>query len=74
MVIEFKLAGTVFVCIIYAIGVVAVGRITRFTEYHTNAVMAFQISIIISVLYLYSYVTKNDIAKKNYTQTQLWMM
>lgn len=64
MVIEFKRVGTIFVCLIYAIGVVAVGIITRFTEYHTNAVIAFQISIIISVLYLYSYVRKNDIAQK----------
>lgn len=65
MVIEFKMAGTAFVCAIYASGVVAVAITTGFSEYHTNAVMAFQVSIIISVLYLYSYVTKNDIAQKN---------
>jgi diguanylate cyclase (GGDEF)-like protein len=64
MVIEFKMVGTVFVCIVYAIGFVVIGIITKFTEYHTNAVMAFQISIIISVVYLHSYVTKNDIAQK----------
>lgn len=64
MVIEFMMAGLILVCLIYFSGFISVAIITKFTEYHTNAVMAFQLSIVISVIYLYIYVKKVDTSQK----------
>lgn len=64
MVIEYKKMGAIFVSFFYVIGFVVVAIITKFDDYHTNAVMAFQIATLISIYYLYDYVRKNEIANK----------
>ncbi|BES64385.1 hypothetical protein SANA_08240 [Gottschalkiaceae bacterium SANA] len=70
-VIEFKKIGVILVTILYMTGMVAVAIMTRFIDYHTNAVMAFQLSTLISVYYLYAYVNKNEIANKRLYESSI---
>jgi diguanylate cyclase (GGDEF)-like protein len=71
MVIEFKKIGVVFVTILYMAGMVAVAIMTRFIDYHTNAVMAFQLSTLISVYYLYTYVNRNELANQRLYESSI---
>lgn len=65
MVIEFKLVGTIFVIVFYISGFISIAMITKFSEYQYNAVLAFQISIVVSVIYLYRYVKKVAMSKND---------
>ena len=63
MVIEFKSAGAVYVSFFYVAGLLALLITNQFANYHTNAVMAFQIATLISIYYLHDYVIKTDEAR-----------
>lgn len=72
MVIEYKRVGALFVSVFYVLGFIAVAITSRFSGYHTNAVMAFQVATLVSIYYLYSYVSKNDqIAKLLYDNSMI---
>jgi len=64
MVIEFKIIGVYFVTLIYSCGIISIAITESFKQYHLNAVMAFQLSIIISIFYLYSHVKKVEVARE----------
>ena len=63
MIIKYNLIGLMFSLFFYIAGAIAIYSLFGFTELHLNAVMAFQLAIIISSFYLYRYVKKVEIAK-----------
>jgi diguanylate cyclase (GGDEF)-like protein len=71
MVIEFKKIGVVFVTFLYMTGMITIAAITRFADYYTNAIMAFQLSTLISVYYLYTYVVKNELANQRLYESSI---
>lgn len=71
MVIQFKTVGTLFVSFFYVAGFIAVAIVSRFSAYHTNAVMAFQVSTLISLYYLNAYVSKSDAASKKLYESSI---
>jgi len=58
LIIEYNLIGLLFTSFFYIAGFISIGIMFKLSEYHYNAIMAFQVAIIISSYYLYKYVKK----------------
>ncbi len=68
MVIRFRKPGTIYVLFMSLSGFISILSVTNFNEYHFNAVLAFQIAIVISILYLYIYVAKVEASRSELYQ------
>ena len=64
LIVEYRLLGMLFTSFFYIAGFVSIGILFKFSEYHYNAVMAFQVVIVISSFSLYKYVKKVEISQK----------
>ena len=60
LIIKYKTLGLLFTLFFYLTGMTAIFILYRFSEYHYNSVMAFQIAVVVSACYLHRYVKKEN--------------